>query len=153
MQVAFAFFSPLVWDKSPNVFGEKAIAVDPTGVVVDSADEWRHCAASIGSHLLRLAISQGLIDADDLLGYKDGDIFTLEDVIAKRQSLAMSANKKKRAYEPRPRDVNDMCDCFLSSSIAHRFVYMRYCFEVFWMPVCKQKPCVATGRTYLNVDA
>ena len=57
LQVSFAFSSPLVWDKAPNSFGQKAVVVDPTGVAVEEEEDWLVTAASVGSHLIRLAVA------------------------------------------------------------------------------------------------
>ena len=39
LQVSFAVSSPLVWDKAPNSFGQKAVVVDPTGVGVEEEED------------------------------------------------------------------------------------------------------------------
>ena len=66
LQVSFAVSSPLVWDKAPNSFGQKAVVVDPTGVAVEEEEDWLVTAASVASHLIRLAVAQRIIDYEDL---------------------------------------------------------------------------------------
>lgn len=84
MQVAFGFTSPLVSDKCPNRYGQKTIAIDPTGAVAETEDEWRSALASVGGHLLMLAGYQGIIDVTDLDGLALGQPFTLCDLVKRR---------------------------------------------------------------------
>ena len=105
VQRSFAFVSKLVWDKSPNVFGQKAICVDPTGVVIDKQDEWLQTAASIGSHLLRLAIAQGIIEQTDLERTKVGVPFKVSELVQTRPEQDAATHQ----YTPNPQDIDKMC--------------------------------------------
>lgn len=109
VQVSFAFSSPLVWDKAPNSFGQKAVVVDPTGVAIKEEEDWLVTAASIGSHLLRLAVAQRIIDYDDLEGCAIGEVFKLSDLIKKRGNVPVAANAPHPRYTPTVTQVDDMC--------------------------------------------
>lgn len=129
VQVAYAIASPLPQDKSPNVFGQKAIVVDCTGVVVDKNDEWLATAASVGSHLIRLAIAQQIIDFEDLDGLVPGERFKLEDLIRRRTERRQVRDR----YSPDPRHVGDMCAPPTPCQLCK---YGRRCHS----PACPQLP-------------
>lgn len=105
MQIAYAFASPLPQDKVPNNFGQKAIVVDCTGVVVDKKDEWLATAASIGSHLIRLAIAQQIIDFEDLEELVPGERFKLADLLRRRAERQQPG----KSYTPDPQLISNMC--------------------------------------------
>lgn len=93
---------PLVWDKAPNKFGQKTIVIDSKGMVVDHTQAYEHTAASIGSHLLRLAILQGIIRQEDILKLPIGKAFTLKDLVERRNQNGHDSSKLK------PGDVDEL---------------------------------------------
>lgn len=103
LQIAYSFSAPLVTDKSPNSHGQKAFVVDVTGLVIDKADEWLATAASIGSHLIRLAMLQQIIDDEDLRHLKPGDSFTLAQLVQRRSRSAGAGAAEA------PQRVDQMC--------------------------------------------
>ena len=106
LQVSFAFSSPLVWDKAPNSFGQKVVVVDPTAVVVEEEEDWLVIAASVGSHLIRLAIAQRIIEYEDLEGCAIGKVFKLSDLVKRQGDRPRPAD----APTPRPSPVGDLVD-------------------------------------------
>lgn len=94
LQLAFAFVCPIPWDKAPNRHGQKVVAVDPS-FSVWPGDEGNCCSnprvaahiASVGSHLLMLAVHQGLISLSDLDGLKVGETFTVKTLLQRRASI------------------------------------------------------------------
>lgn len=79
--------------------------VDCTGVAVNSEDEWLTTAASIGSHLIRLAVAQQIIEFEDLEGLVPGERFKLGELVQKRWQRSKTPNR----YTPDPKHVGDMC--------------------------------------------
>lgn len=107
LQIAYAFSAPLVTDKSPNAHGQKALIVDVTGLVIDKADEWLATAASIGSHLIRLAILQQIISHEDLEHLEPGEAFTLPELVQRRSQRGCQSTATA-LYSASPAKVGDM---------------------------------------------
>lgn len=105
MQVAFGFTSPIPWDKAPNGFGQKTFAVDPSGCVVEE-DDWRTSVACVGSQLLMLAIHEGIIELEDLQGLALGQVFTLFDLVSKRDVEAAREIKDMYVASSTPRIIS-----------------------------------------------
>ena len=95
-QVTFGFTSPIAWDKAPNRYGQKTVAVDPSGATPQTDAEWKSSLASVGSHLIMLAVHQGIIDLEDLKSVALGEVFTISDLLRKRN-------------KPDAEAVDDMC--------------------------------------------
>lgn len=64
------------------------MAVDPTGAETAGDDVLRASLASVGCHLLMLAVHQQIITLDDLNGLALGQPFTVQELVAKRDTAA-----------------------------------------------------------------
>lgn len=106
VQVTFGFTSPISWDKSPNKYGQKTIAVDPTGAEDGDEAAKRSSLASVGCHLLMIAVHQRIITLDDLEGLALGEAFTVSQLVLKRKGTTEADALK----------VDDMCVCFSIST-------------------------------------
>lgn len=88
LQITFSMCAPIPWDKAPNLNGQKSMACDPTGVVRKDKDRWDADLGSIAHQFFALAMHQGLICPADLEGLRIGDMFTIPDLIARRQDAS-----------------------------------------------------------------
>lgn len=116
MQVTFSFGFTIEWDKVANQFGAKNVVQDATARVCQEDEEWRDNLASVGLHLLSLAIHQCIITPVDLERLEIGKPFKLSHLIARRKSGngGPQAEEVDNMYVPQERryDVTRCCHKF-----------------------------------------
>ena len=95
MQVTFSFGFVIAWDKCPNKFGAKNVVQDAMGIECHEDEEWRDNLASVGLHLLSLAVHQGIIKVSDLQSLEIGVPFKLSHLIRRRPQHQRTISDKE----------------------------------------------------------